>query len=392
MAQLEQLSIASPEHSKQHRLLATLESAFTPDHGLPRLRPQLEPTREKRKAAFSSDDDDDERDTFSRDSLRDTDNTDNVEPYAAETYTDYGDYDADEKGFFSKTQSLTKTLPPSPKPVKEEPKDDAGPEPKRRRGRPKKGEAETKTRTVTRRSKRIVENPTLQTRRPAAAQTAPKPLRALGLAQLAPPAVKLAPDAVLLSEKPAGKQRPLTIDAERLFTASSRDRRFNLTTLDVLRQFVEEHVPRPAANAIVNENTVLTEFKAHLKYNLAHLADVHASIADLSHDVAELQRRKNDTRRAILELKKKHAAVGTELARQRRTHASEKEKHEEFMLVVRLLNQLRTETTGSLSVTTLTEFADVRRVLHGHLGLGPQLQDINAGLAQRLRNRDHIEQ
>ncbi|KAM9916493.1 hypothetical protein OXX59_009934, partial [Metschnikowia pulcherrima] len=176
---------------------------------------------------------------------------------------------------------------------------------------------EEKVVTVTRRSKRVEENPALRQAHVLhpSVMLAVRPLRALNAAfNVQENGVKS--EAVSLT-RPGGKQKPMVIETERVVTPSSRGRRVQLNTLDVLQQLVEEHTPRPAQNDTVSENVVLTEFKAHLKYNLSRLADQHACIGDISQDINRVQRRKNELRRTILELRRQHAEVGAELARER---------------------------------------------------------------------------
>lgn len=265
------------------------------------------------------------------------------------------------------------------------------PAPKRKRGRPRKGEQTAKNLVVTRRSLRIVAHPTRgKPARNTAQVVAAKPLQAMGLALLlrAPRPTPLE-ESLLFGVLATGKQKPMTIDAERAYTASTRDRRFNLTTLDVIKQLVEEHVPRPVANDAVNENVVLTEFKAHLKYHIEHLMDLHWSIIDISHDISSIQRRKNELRRSILDLKKKHAQVGTELAIERKTYADAKAQHTKFVSMSESMLRLKTailqEPPRHSSDHVLLQLRDLGALYHPERGLHGSLKSVNEQISSRLR-------
>lgn len=404
-AHLEDLLIQSPDTPKHRKLLTSLDSVLikTEDRNLPRLRRHSQTTPNKKSSArrqlqksrqerriltFSSDEDEDDAAISTVDAQIGY-HDDSVS--ATPTY-DAGsemepDFDAEDHDHMAKREH-------SPDVVKKEELEE--PPTKRRRGRPRKNEQEKKEKVVTRRSRRIVENPTLRKHHSLeqpALMLMPKPLRAFGLVPGAStgntPSVS---GALLLTQKANGKQKPLVIDAERLHTASSRDKRFNLTTLDVLKQFVDEYTPRATKNDIINEQVVLDEFKAHLIYHLRHLMDLHASVRDISHDIAEVQRRKNETRRKILDLKKKHADVGTELSKVRKDYSDDKQGHAEFMAMASNFAELEAavkiqpQTTG-ISEKIQMELDNLSRVLHPREGVAAQLQAINARLASMVENQ-----
>ncbi|KAM9938683.1 hypothetical protein OXX80_001817, partial [Metschnikowia pulcherrima] len=189
---------------------------------------------------------------------------------------------------------------------------------------------------------------------------------------------------------------------------------------DVLQQLVEEHTPRPAQNETVSENVVLTEFKAHLKYNLSRLADQHACIGDISQDINRVQRRKNELRRTILELRRQHAEVGAELARERHVFQENRAEHARFMAMAEAMKSLKKsvdekvenvekvdeeveiDASGTAKATMESstgankethghaqsvhmDLGDLRRLLHPETGLQAQLQSVNAALAETIR-------
>lgn len=244
-------------------------------------------------------------------------------------------------------------------------------EPKRKRGRPRRGEAPVKKPVLaTRKSRRIVDNPKPVAKPPVA----PKPLKLL---------ILHSPPAQSLTTSSTGRQKPLSVDAERLYTSSAKDRRFNLNTLDVLTQFVEEFQPKGAKNEVVSENTVLAEFKAHLLYSLRQLLDVHATIKDISHDIFETQRQKQQIRRDILEAKKEHAGVGTALNLLRADYNSSKQRHTAFSALAESLGQI-SAPSHSLSQKVLQELRDMDRIHNRDQGLLRQLEKTNRLLQKKL--------
>lgn len=411
------MNITSPVGAQKSKLLDSLESALIKpeDVNLPRLRHQG-PSQEKslalerynearesrRKQAFSSDDEDEKPDTLpyeratpevynthsghnegteyiesrADEASQHNEANEYSEQHVSDHFTEHQLQDEEVEENLTKRENADSVVPEQPK--------------KRKRGRPRKTETEKKEKVATRRSRRIVENPTLRkihAQEPLLHSLGPKPLRTVGLTQFGH-LDGIASEITLLSKGNKGKQKPLIIDAERLHTASSRDRRFNLTTLDVLRQFVDEYAPKGAKNEIVNEATVLNEFKAHLIYHIEHLMDLHASIRDISNDIADIQRRKNQVRRNMLELKQKHANVGSELTKTRKEYNDSKQEHSEFSSMIESLSKLKNAVAGpqtqmgNLSDKVMMDLDDVSRIYHPQHGLQMQLQRINARLAQ----------
>lgn len=330
--------------------------------------------RENRLLTFSSDNDEDDEKSFADPSPE----FDRENSYFGQDVFDSNAADVESKTSSPKAETSELVAQPQEPPAK------------RKRGRPRKTEAEKKTTVITRRSKRIVENPSLRkhhAQEPMLNILGPKPLKAAGLTHFG--GVDNTPsEALLLSKRANGKQKPLTIDAERLHTSSSRDKRFNLNTLDVLRLFVAEHTPKGTKNEIINESVVLDEFKAHLIYHIEHLMDLHASVRDISNDIAEAQRRKNQIRRNILELKQKHALVGSNLNKARKEYNDSRLEHDEFLSMVQSFNELKSAVNEpqhcqpNLSEKIFMDLDDVSRICHTKHGLQKQLQRVNTALAQ----------
>lgn len=422
-------------------MVANLDSVFVKeeDKNLPRLRrqnaetdksvarKQLQEARlERRKFAFSSDDEDEptmrtsliggvqkakkeEKIREDRSTYTNASHTHSqVFPVDDDAYDDISDTKDEAEWAQTAANLLDEELEPSPGLDRFR---SPSPAPaKRRRGRPRKHEQEKRPLVVTRRSRRLVENPGL--RRPGVAanpalNAAPKPLRVSGLGHVVNiPAVPLSQGGAerkrrrnrdetddytedteemynsgdsrtqthVFSEDEStdsewtdtskrrktsggagggtgdssgstffttsglGKQRPLTIRAERVHT---RDRRFRLTTLDVLLQYVVDHVPRAARNDIIAENVVLDEFKAYLAHHVRRLLDLHAATRDICADIADVQRRKNAVRQQILAAQRRHAEVGAELERVRHDYAEDKRRHAEMTATVSAFGELK---------------------------------------------------
>lgn len=407
---MDDLHIASPVASRHNKVLASLDSAFIKqeDKNLPRFRRasqgkntdkaaarhELQKSRlDRRKLTFSSDDEDEDG-AISTISAQ-------VDYHELSVTPAYPDYEVDIETHDENDANANEYPDGASEYPGEVIKKEESVEPpaKRRRGRPRKNEQEKKEKVVTRRSRRIVENPTLWKHHSLEQPTlmlVPKPLRVTGLvpANMAGGMNVGSATTLLLTQKPSGKHKPLTIDAERLHTASSRDKRFNLTTLDVLRQFVDEYMPRATRNDIINEQIVLNEFKAHLLYHVRHLMDLHASIRDISHDITEVQRRKNETRKNILELKRKHADIATELSKVRKDHTDDKHRYSQFQTMVSAFNQLKEAVTfqgqTSLSDKVQMDLDDLGRIFDPRQGLAVQLQAINAELASMIEHRGDV--
>lgn len=391
---MEEFNITSPLGNHRDKQVSSLDSALiNPDViNLPRLRSQGEvEATEKLKALQNYSRERESRRilTFSSDNEEDEKAADQS-PALFGHDTNFLVQDTPERNFVDEIDKVD-----SPKKeVNEEVAQTEEPPVKRKRGRPRKSESEKKATIVTRRSRRIVENPNLrkhQAQEPMLNILGPRPLKAAGYSPFDGLGTASS-EVMLLSKRGNGKQKPLTIDAERLHTFSSRDKRFNLNTLDVLRQFVREHNPRGAKNEIINEHAVLDEFKAHLLYHVEHLMDLHASVRDISNDIAEVQRRKNQMRRNILELKQKHAIVGSDLNKARKEYTDSRLKHEEFLSMVLSFNELNAAVTkpqgdqSNLSEKIMMDLDDAYRICHTKQGLQKQLQRVNTALAQ-LANR-----
>ncbi|CUM66963.1 uncharacterized protein PRCAT00004650001 [Priceomyces carsonii] len=128
---------------------------------------------------------------------------------------------------------------------------------------------------------------------------------------------------LLLKTKSSERQKPMTIDIERIIIDSKKDRRFKINTYDVLKHLVKNYQPLKLQSLAVNENTIQEEFKTHVLSHIEHLADMHFSIKDISEKISEIQRMKLEYRTNIYKIREDHNNVGTNLSRLRKEYSLE---------------------------------------------------------------------
>lgn len=249
---------------------------------------------------------------------------------------------------------------------------------KRRRGRPKKTERVVKEKVVTRKSSRITDKPELALKSKASGSSVggPKPLRVLNLDQLLSPS-----DTSDSSNSPIVATNPTEIEFKRFGITPLRLHYTQpLSALDVLLQFVKEHSPRPKVNDTINEEIILSEYKLNLLQALGELQGMHSCIFDISNDILDVQRKKNDTRRKILELQKKHTYIKDDIAEVRESLEKSTREYDEFMSLVGSFKQLQQAISDDRFGTSLD--ACVQEDIESYL----QLFDQQWGLAARLKS------
>lgn len=266
---------------------------------------------------------------------------------------------------------------------------------KRKRGRPKRTDRVIKERLVTRKSLRIVEMPESSLRaKTIAASANVKPLRILNIDQLLSPSDG--------SESPQNTPEASAISS----SPSFRSKGTNINTLDVLLQYVKEHTPRPKQNDTVNEAAVLSEYKAHLVLSIEHLNSLHLDVFGLSHEISDVQRKKNEVRRRILEIKKKHDSVSSDILLAGKKYDAAKSLHTLFMNTITLMKDLQKtvgedlKTYGEEDKETNPEnkfessvhhkLEAFRDIFDSEWGLGARLHRINNSLRSMLQ-RDNEE-
>lgn len=195
------------------------------------------------------------------------------------------------------------------------------------------------------------------------------------------------PPVPLTKTKRNEKQRPLTINIERL---SHGDKRTKLNTLDVIKHLAEEFEPEDTDSKIINEPIIQEDFKLQVLHHLDYLMDIHSSINDLSLQISQVQKQKNEFRSKIYQLRQDHTGVGNELNNLRSEFRSQQDRYEEFNLIHEQLDQLKdvanTKSTESgLSKHVHSELRRLNRVVNPNSGIYKKLTVVN----ERLSNIDH---
>lgn len=278
--------------------------------------------------------------------------------------------------------------------VKEEPNDSVEEIGKRRRGRPKKHERVPKEMTVTRKSSRIVDKVDMGSKIKSNAVTGAKPLRVMHLDQLLTPTDN-SDSQQSTCNLPLGDLSKHNIDAASI-SHRQGDRRTRTglpNTLDVLLQFVKEHNAKPKMNDTVNEAMILSEYRLHLISDLEHLRDLHLDIVDISNAIYEVQRKKNDVRRKVLEVKKEHAATLESIDGISGEYDRILKSHQEFMTTVTSLQDLKNaikfgEPQESLSQSTKEMVGVYSRFTDPEWGLASRLRVVNTKISSMLEDAD----
>lgn len=262
------------------------------------------------------------------------------------------------------------------------------PEPPRKRGRPKKGEERTKVKQeVLRRSRRAVDRPQKYVEDPA------KPVsRRSAEARLVPSRPREAKEPLALYKSKRGeRQKPFVVDTERLYNGHQRDRRLRINTLDVLRQVVVNFTPSNRRSS-PKDSDVGERYRVELLSYLDELSDTHASIKNISQDITDIQRQKNELRTKIYNLRNDHVKVGDELNALRATYNESKKQYDNFGTLNSHFEALSGEIGDKDGVASavLAPLVDsniykVSRLVNPHSGLLHKLQLINTKL-QRLHD------
>lgn len=226
---------------------------------------------------------------------------------------------------------------------------------KRKRGRPRKGQEVQRPRVVSRRLKRIESNPAVSLR--AVAQ--PKPLK------------------YKWDEPAVAGQKPLAVAAHRLLSERS-DGRFGLTTLDVLKQLVQDFAPAAGGEL------ALQEYRMHVLDLLTHLQDLHGALLDMARDVVRIQREKGELRGKIVNLRKQHALVVAECQRLAHRRAENRTRHAEFAATADALERMG-RGQGDLAQQTELKLRAYASLFGRRHGIHQQLAAVNDKLAQYLK-------
>lgn len=268
---------------------------------------------------------------------------------------------------------------------------------KKRRGRPRKHEQVVREMKVTRKSLRISDKPELVqcAAVTVAPLTGPKPLKALDFNQLLSPS-----DTSDSSQSPGVPTfNPLISEAAKLSASASNVSRgpgVHINTLSVLLEYIKEHSPRSKANEIVNEKVILEEYKNNLVRLVENLLATHTSIVDISAQISEAHRKKNEIRKKILKVKDAHSALSSETESVRQELEDSKKKHGEFMSLVQSLEELKKcvnddDPAICLDSTVTTKLNTYNRVFDSQWGLKARLQSVNSSLVSMLHDLEDNE-
>ncbi|EGW31819.1 uncharacterized protein SPAPADRAFT_51792 [Spathaspora passalidarum NRRL Y-27907] len=205
-----------------------------------------------------------------------------------------------------------------------------------------------------------------------------------------PPAPTPTGKPVPLSQtKHSRTQKPLTVDFQRLEDSKRRlapNKRFRVHTIDVLRHLFKLHEPRPTSEAL-DEDMLHSGFKRVAMLHLDKMRDLYAVVDDLSLEIANVQRKKNQYRQMILDLKKEHTNVGNEMNRLRIGARKTIEEAEEVNLIhsqLSTLKQAETDPGDSISCDSEVNLTLNRlsRVVNPEMGILPKLKCVSNKLTK----------
>lgn len=189
------------------------------------------------------------------------------------------------------------------------------------------------------------------------------------------------------------KQKPLMVEALRILVDSNNDRRLKINTLDVLRQLIINFDPKVHKNRFINEQVLHDEFKSHLIHSLSHVVDAHASIKDISDDIHNVQKQKNEFRKKIFDLKNNHAKVGDELNKLRAQYNESKANYETSSALIDLFSKVNKRVSNETDIELFTNDEDendaidknlssLSRIINPHSGVYKKLSLVNDKLSQ----------
>lgn len=125
-------------------------------------------------------------------------------------------------------------------------------------------------------------------------------------------------EAYALTKKRAlEKQKPVYVETERLVIGDHGERLPRVNTIDFLKFLVKNFTPRILGTKWVNEEALHHDFRNYLIYHLDYLSDLHSNIHDVSSKIKDIQKRKNEIRNKIFELKARHSILGADIVKNR---------------------------------------------------------------------------
>lgn len=203
--------------------------------------------------------------------------------------------------------------------------------------------------------------------------------------------VRLLDTVPLTKTKQTERQKPLYIDVNRIETGTNRSGAVKPTPIDVIQHLIKTFQPpttdSSGGSTEVNEEVVHEVFRSHIQYHLNTLLDANSSINNLSAEIAEIQKRKEDIRRQTYDIRAKHSDVGIEMNDLRNEFQSTKNQLENINKLQLKINSFKTNqnSKNDLSSSIEMSLADVNDVVNPIHGIYPKLQIVN-NLLQKLES------
>ncbi|KAK6205611.1 uncharacterized protein RJT21DRAFT_124738 [Scheffersomyces amazonensis] len=189
------------------------------------------------------------------------------------------------------------------------------------------------------------------------------------------------------------KQKPLTIDIERLKDDNNRDKRFKINTLDVLSHLIKQFEPQEQKSKLIKEHILQEEFKAHVLSQVQYLQDIYSTIGDLGSRISQVQKLKNQYRKRIFDLRNDHANVGNELNIIRQNYQQDKKKiedlgfiNEQLQTIIQSAQSTQSEeennnsNNNNIDNLVQNELVDLNRIINPQGGIFNKLKVINEKL------------
>ncbi|RLV94970.1 hypothetical protein JA1_001365 [Spathaspora sp. JA1] len=204
-----------------------------------------------------------------------------------------------------------------------------------------------------------------------------------------PPAPSREP--IPLSQTKRSKtQKPLTVNFQRLEDSKRRlanNKRFRVHTVDVLRHLFKVHDPEPQNSEVLDEEALHNAFKRVAMLNLDKMRDLYAVIDDLSSQLSDVQRQKNQYRQMILDLKKDHTNVGNEMNKLRVGIRKTREEFDGVNLMhsqIAALKQAGNEPSDEISCDSEVKLTlnQLSKLVNPEMGILPKLECVNDKLTK----------
>lgn len=224
-------------------------------------------------------------------------------------------------------------------------------------------------------------------------KSAPKPKARTAERKTKPTATVPKRAVSLTKSRQAERQKPLYVDLERVRVSSKRTKLLSSssdskpTTIDVLQHLVKTFEPPATQSATLNEEVVNETFKSHVLYHLSTLIDTHASIGNLTQEIIKVQKKKDEMRNRIYELRQNHSKVGNEMNELRAEYQKTKLQFENINQLDKKLSDLRSQEDAeqgqaSLSDTVSMDLLSVDQIVNPVHGIFQKLVTINKKLTE----------